>query len=76
MQIEKIIGYMSSDFTPDHILIKMDEETVEEYHNVINPLQEIPLGVLHLEFGSWEMKAEVFEDAGFVYTELTLIFWL
>lgn len=76
MKIEKMIGYMSSDFTPDHILIKMDEETVREYHNVINPLSEIPLEVLHLDFMCWEMKAEVFEDSGLVYTELTLILWL
>ena len=76
MAIEKMIGYMSSDFTPDHILIKMDEETVEEYRNVINPLQEIPLEVLRLDFSAWEMKAEVYEDSGFTYTELTLILWL
>lgn len=76
MQIKKMIGYMSIDFTPDHIIIKMNEETVEQFHNVINPLQEIPLEVLQLEFGCWEMKAEVCEDSGYVYTELTLILWL
>lgn len=76
MKIERMIGYMSSDFTPDHILIKMDEETVEEYHNVINPLQEIRLEVLLLDFVAWKMQAEVCEDSGYVYTELTLTLWL
>lgn len=76
MRIEKMIGHMSSNFTPDHILIKMDEETVYQFHNVINPLQEVPLEVLRLDFVAWEMKAEVCEDSGLVYTELTLILWL
>ena len=76
MTIERMIDYMACGFTPDHILIKMDEETVEEYHNVISPLLEIPPEVRRFDIGAWEMKAEVFEDSGFVYTELTLIFWL
>lgn len=54
MKIERMIGYMSSDFTPDHIIIKMDEETVEQYHNIINPLQEIRLEVLLLDFVAWK----------------------
>lgn len=76
MKIETMIGNMSCDFTPDNILIKKDEETVEQFHNVIDPLQEIPLEVLQLEFGCWEMKAEVCEDSGYVYAELTLLLWL